>query len=90
MFYAALSKAAFSTAGSLYRSDDIAQTWKRIDHDVEADSTIMSLSAHPTNPGGLYSVTRMGQVIGTEDSGETWQDHPLPAGVHDVYAVACY
>ena len=89
VFYAARSKAAFSTQGSLYRSDDIAWTWRRIDHGVKADSTIMALAAHPTDPASLYSVTRMGQVIGTEDNGVTWQDHPLPDGVHDVYAVAC-
>lgn len=88
-FYAALSKAAFSTQGSLYRSDDVAQSWRRIDHGVAAQSTIMALAAHPTDPASLYSVTRMGQVIGTVDNGASWQDHPLPDGVHDVYAVAC-
>ena len=90
VFYAALSKAAFSTAGSLYRSDDVARTWKRIDHGVEAQSTIMALAAHPTDPASLYGVTRAGQVIATTDNGVSWQDHPLPAGVRDVYAVACY
>ena len=89
VFYAALSKAAFSTEGSLYRSDDIAQSWTRIDHGVAAKSTIMSLAAHPADPATLYSVTRMGQVIGTEDGGESWRDYPLPDGVGDVYAVAC-
>ncbi len=87
--YAALSQAAFSTAGSLYRSDDLAQTWKRIDHGVNAESTVMTLSTHPTDPGRLYSATRSGQVIGTEDNGVTWQDYRLPQGVQDVYAVAC-
>jgi len=89
VFYAALSEAAFSNKGSLYRSDDVAQSWTRIDHGISANSTIMSLAAHPTNPMILYSVTRMGQVIGTEDDGVNWRDYPLPKGVHDVYAVAC-
>jgi len=89
VFYAALSKAAFSTEGSLYRSNDIARSWSRIDHGVEAKSTIMSLATHPTDPAVLYSVTRMGQVIGTEDDGQSWQDYQLPEGVGDVYAVAC-
>jgi hypothetical protein len=47
VMYAALSQAAFSTAGSLYRSDDVAQSWRRIDHGVKAESTVMALSAHP-------------------------------------------
>jgi photosystem II stability/assembly factor-like uncharacterized protein len=34
VMYACLSQAAFSTAGSLYRSDDLARTWRRIDHGV--------------------------------------------------------
>lgn len=87
--YAALSQAAFSKAGSLYRSDDLAGTWKRIDHGVNAESTVMSVATHPTDPARLYSCTRAGQVIGTEDGGASWQDYRLPQGVHDVYAVAC-
>jgi photosystem II stability/assembly factor-like uncharacterized protein len=90
VFYAALSKAAFSTAGSLFRSDDVTRTWTRIDHGVRVESTVMALAAHPTDPASLYSVTRAGQVIGTEDNGASWRDHPLPKDVHDVYAVACY
>ncbi len=90
VFYAALSEAAVSTAGSLYRSNDAAKTWERIDHGVEAQSTVVGLAAHPTDPASLYSVTRAGKVIGTADNGASWQDLPLPEGVHDVYAVACY
>ena len=89
VMYAALSQAAFSTAGSLYRSDDMAQTWQRIDHGVNAQSTIMSVATHPTDPARVYCATRGGQVIGTEDSGVSWTDYRLPQGVQDVYAVAC-
>lgn len=89
VMYAALSQAAFSTAGSLYRSDDLAQTWKRIDHGVKAESTVMAVATHPTDPARVYCVTRSGQVIGTEDSGASWTDYRLPQGVQDVYAVAC-
>ena len=89
VMYAALSQAAFSTAGSLYRSDDMAQTWKRIDHGVQAESTVMSVSTHPADPARVYCATRSGQVIGTEDNGASWTDYRLPQGVQDVYAVAC-
>jgi photosystem II stability/assembly factor-like uncharacterized protein len=88
-FYAALSQAAFSTAGSLFRSDDLAQTWRRIDHGVSPNSTIMALHVHPSGAARVYCCTRSGQVIGTEDNGASWQDYPLPQGVQDVYAVAC-
>jgi len=89
VMYAALSQAAFSKAGSLYRSDDLAQTWQRIDHGVNAESTVMSVAAHPADAARIYCATRSGQVIGTEDNGASWQDYRLPQGVHDVYAVAC-
>lgn len=89
VMYAALSQAAFSTAGSLYRSDDLAHSWQRIDHGVKAESTVMSVCVHPTDPARVYCVTRGGQVIGTEDAGASWTDYRLPEGVHDVYAVAC-
>lgn len=89
VMYAALSQAAFSSAGSLYRSDDLAQTWRRIDHGVQAESTVMALAAHPLDPARVYCVTRSGQVIGTEDNGASWTDYRLPQGVQDVYAVAC-
>ena len=89
VMYACLSQAAFSTAGSLYRSDDLAQNWRRIDHGASAESTVMAVCVHPSDPAGVYCVTRGGQVIGTEDAGASWSDRRLPAGVHDVYAVAC-
>ena len=87
--YVCLSPAAFSDDGSLYRSDDLAQTWRRIDHGVKANSTLMAVSAHPTDPAQVYCVARGGQVFGTDDSGASWREYPLPSGVEDVYAVAC-
>jgi photosystem II stability/assembly factor-like uncharacterized protein len=89
VMYAALSQAAFSTAGSLYVSDDLAQSWRRIDHGVKAESTVMAVSVNPNDSESVWCVTRGGQVIGTEDGGKTWMDYRLPDGVHDVYAVAC-
>jgi hypothetical protein len=32
---------------------------------------------------------RIGQVFGTQNGGETWQEYPLPAGLHNVYTIAC-
>jgi photosystem II stability/assembly factor-like uncharacterized protein len=89
VMYAALSQAAFSTAGSLYVSEDLAQSWRRIDRGVTAESTVMAVSVNPNDPTSVWCVTRGGQVIGTQDGGATWVDHRLPTGVQDVYAVAC-
>jgi photosystem II stability/assembly factor-like uncharacterized protein len=89
VMYACLSQAAFSTAGSIYRTDDLGTTWRRIDHGVNAESTVMAVCVHPKDPACVYCVTRGGQLIGTEDGGASWSEHRLPEGVHDVYAVAC-
>ena len=86
---AKVSPAAFSFDGSLYRSDDLAQTWRRIDHGIKAESTLMAVALHPEDPAQIYSVSRGGQVFGTQDAGDTWREYCLPSGVEDVYAVAC-
>jgi len=87
--YACLSPAARSTDGSLYRSEDLGQTWSRFDHGVKAGSTMMAVALHRRDPHQVYCVSRSGQVFGTQDGGRTWAEHRLPDGVQDVYAVAC-
>jgi photosystem II stability/assembly factor-like uncharacterized protein len=89
VMYACLSPASRSTDGSLYRSADTGRTWKRYDHGVKANATMMSANVHPADPARVYCVSRCGQVFGTEDDGASWREYPLPQGAHDVYAVAC-
>jgi photosystem II stability/assembly factor-like uncharacterized protein len=87
VLYAALSPAARSTDGSVYRSADIGKTWTRFDHGVKARATMMSLALHPRDAAQVYCVSRCGQVFGTRDGGKSWRESPLP--VDDVYAIAC-
>ena len=89
MLYAALSPAAMSNAGSLYRSPDLGQSWQRFDHSVPVKSTMMTVALSPSNEKIVYCATRKGQVIGTQDGGATWAEYPLPAAKQDVYALAC-
>jgi photosystem II stability/assembly factor-like uncharacterized protein len=89
VMYACLSQAAFSTAGSVYRSEDLGKSWNRVDRGVKAETTVMAVSLHPRDAARVYCVTRGGQVLGTEDAGASWREYRLPQGVHDVYAVAC-
>lgn len=89
VLYACLSPAARSRDGSLYRSEDLGQTWKRFDHDVTPHSTMMTVSISRQNPRQVYCATRGGQVFGTHDDGATWQEYPLPQGLQDIYAIAC-
>ena len=87
--YAALSPAARSEDGSLYRSEDLGQTWRRFDRGVTPKSTMMSIGLSRQDANRVYCATRGGQVFGTQDGGETWDEFPLPEGLEDVYTVAC-
>ena len=89
VLYACLSPAARSQDGSLYRSDDVGETWTRFDHGVKAETTMMAVALHPTDADRVYCVSRTGQVFGTEDGGRSWREHRLPEGVEDIYALAC-
>jgi photosystem II stability/assembly factor-like uncharacterized protein len=89
VMYAALSPAARSTDGSVYRSDDVGKTWTRFDHGVKAEATMMGVIPHPTDPGQVYAISRCGQVFGTQDGGKSWTESRLPEGVRDCYAIAC-
>jgi photosystem II stability/assembly factor-like uncharacterized protein len=89
VLYACLSPAARSEDGSLYRSDNLGETWSRFDHGVKADATMMAVALHPRDADQVYCVSRCGQLFSTRDGGKTWRENRLPEGVRDVYAVAC-
>lgn len=87
--YAALSPAAMSQAGALYRSQNLGQTWERFDHHVSPRRTMMAVAPSQRDPQCVYGVNSIGQVFGTQDGGTTWREFPLPAGFRNVYTVAC-
>jgi len=89
VFYACLSPAARSEDGSLYRSNDLGQTWTRFDHGVKANSTMMAVGLHQQDANQVFCVSRFGQVFGTTDGGRSWREERLPGEVRDVYAIAC-
>jgi photosystem II stability/assembly factor-like uncharacterized protein len=86
--YAALSVAAVSDEGSLYRSRDLGESWQRFDHGVTMKSTLMIIAESPSDPHRVYCATRKGQVFGTEDGGKHWQEYRLPDGIEGVYGLA--
>jgi photosystem II stability/assembly factor-like uncharacterized protein len=89
VLYSCLSVAANSSFGSLYRSDDVGQSWKRVDEGTDPRSTLMAVALHPRDTNQIYTVARNGQVFGTQDRGGSWTEFPLPEQVKQVYALAC-
>jgi photosystem II stability/assembly factor-like uncharacterized protein len=90
VLYACLSSAARSDDGTLYRSDDVGASWRRIDHGITAKGTMMSVTVDRADRKRIYCVSRCGQVFGTEDEGASWREYPLPSGVlQRARAVAC-
>ena len=87
--YAALSVAAVSDAGSLYKSTDFGETWSRYDHGVSVESTMMHIGQNAKTPDCVVAGSRRGQVFCTEDSGDIWTRINLPGNVQGIYAVAC-
>jgi photosystem II stability/assembly factor-like uncharacterized protein len=89
VLYAALSPAFRSSDGGIFRSDDVGGTWRRFDHGVKAEATMMGVAVHPRDKARVYGISKTGQVFGTNNGGETWVERRLPAGVGDCYAIAC-
>jgi photosystem II stability/assembly factor-like uncharacterized protein len=87
--YTALSPAAMSQAGAIYRSRDLGETWQRFDHNVTPRRTMMSVAVSRQDTRCVYGVNSIGQVFGTRDRGATWNEFPLPAGLRNVYTIAC-
>lgn len=87
--YAALSVAASSKDGGVYRSGDAGKTWQRFDK-VQVHGTIMSVALHQSDPKQVYIGARYdGEVFGTQDGGKSWHEYRLPEGCSDVYGIAC-
>ena len=89
VLYACLSASSRGKVGSLYRSDDVGESWRRMDHGFTANGTMMSSAVSPRDAAAVCCVSRCGQVFATADTGASWQESQLPRNVHDVYAVAC-
>jgi len=87
--FAALSVAAASHDGGLYRSTDKGETWHRFDK-VQVHGTIMSIGLHREDPAQVYIGARYnGEVFGTRDGGETWSEMTIPGDVKDIYCITC-
>ncbi len=85
VLYATLSDEALGKQGTVWRSDDLGESWRQLG-DLRSESTMMQLT--PSANGELWCATRRGDVWASADDGVTWQAYPLPEGGRDIYSVA--
>ncbi|SDV50598.1 WD40/YVTN/BNR-like repeat-containing protein [Chitinasiproducens palmae] len=86
--YACFSISSRSNAGALYVSDDLGDNWRRADAAVTPRSTMMGFGAHVTDPNGIITVTRGGQIFYTTDGARSWTEKQLPANAGDAFCGA--
>ena len=85
--YSALSVAAASKDGAVYRSKDKGKTWQRFDK-VQVHGTIMSVALHQNDPKQVYIGARYdGEMFGTLDGGADLAVDE-PAVWHEGYLLA--
>lgn len=88
LLYVSIGAAARSRQGALYSSRDLFKTFERVGPPENANSTMMAVRLDPRAPDRVFCAARDGQVFGTQDSGQTWQSHPLPEKAKEIRGLA--
>ena len=87
--YAALSVAAASKDGGVYRSQDAGRPGSASTRCRCTAPSCRWRCIRPTRSRSIIGARYQGEVFGTQDGGETWASMPLPGPVKDIYSVAC-
>lgn len=87
--YACVGRDFGSAEGGVVRTTDLGETWQRFDRGIHPASTTFGVALNGQHPEQVYFCTRKGQVFGTHDGGESWQEHRLPASATNVISIAC-
>ena len=85
--YTCFSISSRSDKGTLFRSDDLGQSWRRMAPQIDLHSTVMGMGAGNHDGGNVYAVTRAGDVVSTTDGGDHWRRQKLPADAGDAFCV---
>ena len=87
VLYTCLSISSRSDKGTLFRSDDLGENWRRMDPTLNIASTMMSMGIDNHDGGKVYAVTRAGDVLSTPDGGANWRQQKLPGNAGDAFCI---
>ncbi len=87
--YACVGMNFGSEEGGVLRTTDLGETWQRFDKGISPKSTTFGVAINAQAPEQVYFCSRRGQVFGTHDGGDSWQEHTVPEGVTNVISMAC-
>jgi photosystem II stability/assembly factor-like uncharacterized protein len=86
--YACFSISSRSSTGALFCSEDLGKSWYRADEPMHATSTMMGFGLHVSDPAGIITVTRNGQIFHSTDGAVTWTETQLPSDAGDAFCAA--
>jgi photosystem II stability/assembly factor-like uncharacterized protein len=75
--------------GALFKSVDYGTTWNLVNMGVSPNSTIFGFYINPFDTNQMFAGTRCGQVLGTLDGGNHWDDFSLPEDVSEINTLVC-
>lgn len=80
--------AAVGKRGMIIKSTDAGENWKDVYSEPSDGSVVLSIAVNPQKPSHIFAGTDQGQIIFSEDSGETWRSAFWAEGKEAVYKIA--
>ncbi|PKB59007.1 MAG: hypothetical protein BZY83_03975, partial [SAR202 cluster bacterium Casp-Chloro-G2] len=79
-------------AGALFRSQDVGETWDRLDLGETAPGRMMGIAIDRAAPDHIYCAAYSGEVYSSSDRGASWSRSNLPREISrslHVYPMVC-
>ncbi len=65
-------------AGALFKSEDVGETWRKVDIGDTPPSRMFQIAIDRAAPNAVYCVTGYGHFYESDDRGESWRGSRLP------------
>lgn len=67
---------ALEPVGKIIKSTDGGLSWQELPLPLQLNSGPYNVAVHPSNPNRIWVGTIFGQILHTEDAGQTWEKFP--------------